>query len=185
MGWEFYVFAAFLFAMFALLILMLVRGLRKNSAGDRLEQLEREDRVLELYAKMDEMMEATEAYVEESRAEMETALGRARELCAQMEGMVKGMEERCTAEVPPAEKEEPELQDESVKKDEMKEKVRELYAAGEQVEEIARELGYSKGEIAFMLRLTAQEDTRKQMPAAGKKRPGKPRKSGASSENAK
>ena len=155
MGWEKYVFAVFLFGLLCLLAFMVVRALRKNDAKDSLAKMEKEERMLALYARMDEMLDAAEAYIEESKQEIAAQLDRAQELVQEMERR-NSFEVIIPEAAPPA----PPPQDEPERaeaKAELTERVLELDRQGYSIDQIAETLSYSKGEIRFILRMNRKQ----------------------------
>lgn len=161
MGWENYVFAAFIFALLALLAFMVVKALRKNSDEDSLYKMEREQRMLALYAKMDELADAIEEYVEESKREIDEKLLRIDTLIHEFEerehmeimSLVEKMSVDRPAVQPEPVIEETAPEEEQTTIGDMREEIFRMSDEGMSADEIAEALGYSKGEIGFMLRL--------------------------------
>ena len=141
---------------------MVIRALRKDDSEESLAKMEREQRVLALYARVDEMMEATESYVEEIRQEMEEKLAR-------MDAMIREFEEhereelrgtlRQLAKGQAVLEEAPEdvAAPEEPSRNEMRAEALRMAREGMDVGEIAAALGYSKGEVSFMLKLGPQD----------------------------
>lgn len=165
MGWENYVFAAFIFLLLGLLAFMVVKALRKNNEDDALYKMEREQRMLALYGKMDEMADAIEEYVEESKKEIDKKIRRIDEVIRQFEErehseivslVEKIAMDSAAAKAEPLdqrEEESKEMEKEEISIRDMRDEIFKMNSQGMDVDQIAEALGYSKGEIRFMLSL--------------------------------
>lgn len=148
MGFENYLFAAFVFGLCAVLVLLLVKGLNKNRAERDLLWDAKEKKLEQMYAEITDLLEALESYIEDNKEGFRRELQQAR-LYLDDAQRVKYMEEtpkiefeKKTVEEPPA-----------VNKGDLKQQALKLSRNGYSIGDIAEELGLSRGEVTFMLSL--------------------------------
>lgn len=70
MGIEYYLFAAFIFALGAVLVWMIVKGVRKGRAEEDVIREQREKKLEAMQDEINSLLVAMETYVEESKAEV-------------------------------------------------------------------------------------------------------------------
>ncbi len=146
MGIEYYLFAAFVFALGTLIVWMLIKGINKGRAERDFMWEQKVKKLETMYAELNGLLEALETYVEDSKTEIARSARQATDVFQKPE--------------PPAEMR---MQAEKTEKGEnMKEGGRDsLYAqavelkrSGYSAQEIAEKFGVSSGEVNLMLRMS-------------------------------
>ncbi len=149
MGIEYYLFAAFVFALGAVLVWMIVKGLKKGRAEEDIVWKQREKKLETMYAELSGLLEALETYVEESEVGIARTVRKAEEILHD------------AGRLPQASAEE-EKQEDDIKSVQnggrhiLAAKAVELKRGGRSAQEIAEQLSVSQGEVNLMLRLSSQ-----------------------------
>lgn len=76
MGVEYYIFALFVFGLAALVVVMLVKGIKKNKTMAEREIEEKEKKVMMLYFEVEDMIEEMKGYVEAQKASLDANIHR-------------------------------------------------------------------------------------------------------------
>lgn len=150
MGFENYLFAAFVFGLGALLVVILVKGLNKNRSERDLLLEAKEKKLEQMYAEITDLLEALESYVEQNKEGLRRELEQVRFYLDDVKRM------KYTQEAPKIEPEKKPPVEEApvVSKGDLKQQALKLFRSGYSVGDIAEELGLSRGEVSFILSLS-------------------------------
>ncbi len=163
MGFEIFLFGLVMLVLIALTAYLVVRAMRSSEKPAEIEH-----RMRELYIRMDELLDATEAYVEESKEEIEARLEYIENLVYRIEN-AGGKHEYVVYDETPVRPEPPtpkpkktrfEPSNPSPKSmidEEFSSKIREMSGSGASSVNIAEELGSSKGAVEFVLNLMGKD----------------------------
>ena len=167
MGYEAYIFAAFVFLL--ILAVIYLNHMFKKSRGEDGSRDERERKLYVLYQNLEEEMLALDDDIKRARQEADEKLNRMDEMLRQMEGMsallkvqMESVREGLTAmPEPKAEAAKPEMAKRELRRVEEKrtprkrspraDQVRQMREQGMEAEEIARALAISRGEVELIL----------------------------------
>lgn len=151
MGFENYLFAAFVFGLAAILVVLLLKGMSKNRTERDLLWEAKEKKLEQMYAEVTDLMEALESYLEENKEGLRRELEQVRLYLDDVK-RIKYMEEtpkKIEIEKKPAVEEIP-----AQSKGDLKLEALRLSRSGYSIGDIAEELGLSRGEVSFMLNLS-------------------------------
>jgi regulator of replication initiation timing len=151
MGFENYLFAAFVFGLGVILVVILVKGLNKNRTERDLLWEAKEKKLEKMYAEITDLMDALESYLEENKEGLRREMEQVRLYLDDVK-RIKYMEEPKkieTVEKKPAVEDTP-----APKKGDLKQEALRLSRSGYSIGDIAEELGLSRGEVSFMLSLS-------------------------------
>ncbi len=163
MEFEIFLFGLVMLVLIALTAYLVVRAMRSSEKPAEIEH-----RMRELYVRMDELLDATEAYVEESKEEIEARLEYIESLVYKLENTGRSSDYTVYEEVvqrpePPKPKPKKSKFDSSLSSpkstidEEFSSKIRELSGTGATPGNIAEELGSSKGAVEFVLNLMGKD----------------------------
>ena len=150
MGIQNYLFAAYVFGLGAVLVLILVKGLNKNKTDRDLLLEAKEKKLEQMYMEITDLLEAMETYIEENKEGFRRELEQVRLYLDDVK-RIKYMEEPPKIEV----EKKPVVQELPVgNKGDLKQQALKLSRSGYSVGDIAEELGLSRGEVTFILSLS-------------------------------
>lgn len=167
MGAEYFLFALFVFALAAMLIVLIMRGRSKNKAKEDGEHEERDKKLMMIYFEVEDMIDALKEYVEASRDRIEADIRRIEtdmQALSAMRGSMDMMGVRAGGQIDEVVGDADEIPDviraggqgiNEPEKSGMVLSAANLVAEGKNIDQIAEELKRSKTEVAFMLKLDA------------------------------
>lgn len=165
MGYEYYIFAAFVFLMLMAVVYLNHMFKKSRSEGDTRD--DRDRKLYVLYQNLEEEMLALDDDMKRAREESDEKLRRMEELLEKMENMSAAMQRRLekaredfSALPEKTDAAKPEVQKREMRRDDKRaprkrspksEQVRQMHEAGMDAEEIARALAISRGEVELIM----------------------------------